>query len=646
MESKSMNIGARINLIMTGMIVLIFVVFGAYVNYLLHKQIRDATSERMVEQVNDLVEVIAIELQGNREKIGLSMHLASNYFQRQGQLVEAPDAFVEFTATNQFTGETAAAKVNQWYLGEQPVQNRFEVVDAISAMGVATATIFQKIPQGYLRISTNVKKTDGSRAVGTFIPSSSPVAQAIDRGETYSGRAWVVNDWYVTGYEPIRIDNEIKGILYVGMPEKNLPKIKALFNSKKFFQTGFPYMVDGEGKLIVHPVSAGESVAGTDFFKAMLDHKTGAVEKHTFSWEGKKKIQYFRYFEPLNAFVAVEFYAAEMNRILNQIRLILLIVTIAAIILVTLALRAIVRSVVSALNKGVVFATRVAAGDLTATMDIRRKDEIGNLAGALKEMAEKLKAVVTQVQEAANHVSSGGEEMRSSSEALSQGATEQASHLEEITSSMEEMGSNINQNADNAAETEKIARQAAGDAEEGGRQVQNTVRAMKEIAGKISIIEEIARQTNLLALNAAIEAARAGDAGKGFAVVAAEVRKLAERSGMAAKEIGALSATSVDVAEKAGQMLEKIVPDIRKTAELVQEISAASKEQTAGASQINQAISQLDQVVQRNASFAEEVASTAQELSGQAQQLQDSMSFFKTAGDAGAGSGPRPLLTK
>jgi methyl-accepting chemotaxis protein len=283
--------------------------------------------------------------------------------------------------------------------------------------------------------------------------------------------------------------------------------------------------------------------------------------------------------------------------------------------------------------KGVEFASTIAKGDLTASIDIEQKDEIGQLAVALREMADRLRGVVAEVQAAADNVASGSEEMSSSSEELSQGSTEQASNLEQVTSSMEQMASNINQNADNASETEKIARQAAKDAEDGGQQVQDTVRAMKNIAEKISIIEEIARQTNLLALNAAIEAARAGDAGKGFAVVAAEVRKLAERSGEAAKEISELSSSSVDIAEKAGRMLEKMVPDIRRTAELVQEINAASKEQTAGASQINQAIAQLDQVVQQNASSAEEVSSTAQELTSQAQQLQSTMSFFLVSGN-------------
>ncbi len=300
------------------------------------------------------------------------------------------------------------------------------------------------------------------------------------------------------------------------------------------------------------------------------------------------------------------------------------------------------RFVTIPLQKAVSMITEIAEGNLSVEIDERGEggDEVGLLTRAMNNMVKKLRDVVGQVQTGSDNVASGSQEMSSSSEVLSQGATTQASHLEEITSSMEEMGSNINQNADNASEAEKIANQVALDAEEGGSQVQDTVRAMQDIASKITIIEEIARQTNLLALNAAIEAARAGDAGKGFAVVAAEVRKLAERSGDAAKEIGERSAGSLDIAEKAGTMLEKLVPEIRKTAELVQEISSASKEQTAGASQINEAISQLDQIVQQNASSAEEISSTAENLASQAQQLQDSMSFFMVTGIAESAQTP------
>ena len=286
------------------------------------------------------------------------------------------------------------------------------------------------------------------------------------------------------------------------------------------------------------------------------------------------------------------------------------------------------RGITGPVQKGVEFARKLSQGDLTANLDVDQKDEVGILAQALRDMVAKLREIVTEVQSASDNVASGSEELSASAEQLSQGATEQAASVEEVSSSMEEMGSNIRQNADNATQTEKIALKAAQDAEAGGQAVVQAVGAMKNIAEKISIVEEIARQTNLLALNAAIEAARAGEHGKGFAVVAAEVRKLAERSGTAAAEISELSSSTVTVADQAGQMLVKLVPDIQRTAELVQEISAASNEQNAGAEQINKALQQLDQVIQQNASASEEMASTSEELSSQAEQLQSSISFF------------------
>ncbi len=302
-----------------------------------------------------------------------------------------------------------------------------------------------------------------------------------------------------------------------------------------------------------------------------------------------------------------------------------------AIILGVLLTRAVTRPVL----QGVAFAQALSGGDFTRDLDIDQKDEIGDLARALNGMAGHLRGIVAEVQAATANVASGSEELSATSQNLSQGATEQAAAVEEVSSSMEQMTSNIRQNADNARQTEAIAHQASKDAEEGGQAVFQAVDAMKTIAEKIGIIGEIARQTNLLALNAAIEAARAGEHGKGFAVVAAEVRKLAERSGSAAGEISDLSARSVAVADQARNMLDKLVPDIRKTADLVQEIAAASNEQNAGAEQINKAIQQLDQVIQQNASASEEMASTSEELSSQAEQLQQAMSFF----DIGEGGG-------
>jgi methyl-accepting chemotaxis protein len=271
-------------------------------------------------------------------------------------------------------------------------------------------------------------------------------------------------------------------------------------------------------------------------------------------------------------------------------------------------------------------AKEVAGGDLTVQLMERSGND--ELMKSLTAMVAKLSEVVADVKSASDNVAAGSQQMSTGSEELSQGASEQAAAAEEASSSMEQMSANIRQNADNAIQTEKIAVKSATDAQEGGKAVAQTVMAMKAIAGKISIIEEISRQTNLLALNAAIEAARAGEHGKGFAVVASEVRKLAERSQKAAAEISELSSSSVEVAEKAGDMLTRMLPDIQRTAELVQEISASCREQDTGASQINKAIQQLDQVIQQNAAAAEEMSSTAEELSSQSEQLQSTIGFF------------------
>jgi methyl-accepting chemotaxis protein len=283
------------------------------------------------------------------------------------------------------------------------------------------------------------------------------------------------------------------------------------------------------------------------------------------------------------------------------------------------------------LNAAVALADEISKGRLGMMIDkslLSGGDELGTLARSLDAMNRRLVEIVQSVEESAQMINAEASQVSSSSQAVSSGASEQAASVEELSASMEQMVSNIRASSENATETGRISEGAAVDGQKGGEAVIQTVEAMKDISGKIAIIEEIARQTNMLALNAAIEAARAGEAGKGFAVVASEVRKLAERSQKSAADITNLSAGSVAVAEEAGTLINKIVPDIRKTNQLVQEIVAANREQEEGASQVNNAVLQLDQVVQQNASSSEELSAMAENLAAQAKAMLNTIGFF------------------
>ena len=632
---KSINdlkIGFRLNLILSIVVVIIISFLGSYAYIKNKERVLSDTDLRMYEQLDDLVSIIEVQLKESQGRVNYALKAAKEVLNNSGE-IQTGDSILDITVINQISGESQNISISNLKINDQDIFLDYSIVDKIQEITGATATIFQKIPDGYLRISTNVLKENGERAIGTYIPNNSPVIQTIETGKTYQGRAFVVNDYYLTAYEPIWIDGVVQGILYVGIKEKDLISLKKIFDNKKYFEKGYPFIVSGDGEFIIHPTSEGNDASEFTFFKQIKENKDG-YGKSRYIWpetsEGEWKYQYFKYIPQIDSYVATSFYEKSIYDYLNGIKFTTIIAVIFAVILFIIIVNLISRSITRVLNKGVEFAKSVAMGDLTATIDIQHKDEVGVLANALNQMVIKLREIVESVEMSADNIASASHEMSSSSQQMSQGASEQASSAEEVSSSMEQMASNIQQNTDNAQQTEKIIIKTAEGINEGSASSDISVNAMKKIAEKITIINDIAFQTNILALNAAVEAARAGEHGKGFAVVAAEVRKLAERSKVAADEIEQLSKEGVAISGQAGQQLQEIVPEIEKTVKLVQEISAASLEQNSGADQVNSAIQQLNQVTQQNAASSEELATSSEELASQAEQLKENISFFKT----------------
>jgi len=369
-----------------------------------------------------------------------------------------------------------------------------------------------------------------------------------------------------------------------------------------------------------------------NFFKQLI-RTTSKAGSFTYIWPedatGKEKQLYYRYLPSIESYVCSSIYIDNILEYVYRIRLMVIAGVFLSIFIFVVFLSFFSRSITNPIQQSAEFANQIAQGNLTSKIELSRHDEIGDLVASLNSMVENVKRVVEEVDQGANSITLSSGQLSSSSQLLSQAASNTASSVEEISSSMEEMASNIDQNTQNSRETEKIAFNVSSSIDEVQNASTNSLEAIKKIAEKINVIGDIAFQTNILALNAAVEAARAGEYGRGFAVVASEVRRLAERSKIAAEEIINLSNISLEVTKRSSELIAKIIPEVKKTAKLVQEITASSIEQSTGTDQVNNAIQQLNEMSQQSASSSEELASNAEELNSQAEQLKEVIAFFK-----------------
>jgi len=619
---NDLPISIRLNVLLGGFVTLMIAALAVY-SYQTHRDRINRSEQQLANnRINTLASIVEHEVNTNIKHLERSIAVAWQQLDNTGTLKENNSRTTSLIITDQQTNAQSTIELPEWKLGNQTLLHNNTLVDEINRLTHASATVFQKTAHGFVRIATTVSRSDGSRATDTYINYDSPVAQSVNSGTRFNGRAIVMNQWYRTIYDPIYVDGEVKGMLYIGLPEKDLSSLQKLMT--EFGADGSqPFILDQAGDLILSGTQQDIQP-----LIAEVNRLTGnEARRDTISNNGNWL--YFKSMPEVGLKIAIRSDVNSINKELRSLLLKILLSVFIAIPAFIVLLTLLNRGIIQGIQQATVFAAEVAQGQLTGRIAMNRQDEVGQLAQSLDNMVVKLRDIVTNVSGNADAVVNLGGQLNSASLQMSEGANVQASAAEEVSSSMQEMAANIMQNSDNAQSTGHSVAQVVKAVDESARLTVDAAEIMEDVSRKASVIGDIARQTNILALNAAVEAARAGDAGRGFAVVAAEVRKLAERSRMDAETIAEAIARGTTLTQQAGEHLTQILPALNTSNHKVQEIVAAGQEQAIGADQVNSALVELNRITQQNAAISEEVASGTTDMNHIAIELKQTIGFFK-----------------